>query len=67
MNIKDYSLWKFIQIDFVKFETEHYNQLDNATLRVFQNYCYPHGFWIDFNLSFNKTCNTAILKAITAK
>lgn len=51
-------------MDFIKFETEHFNQLDNVTLRVFRDYCYPHRFWVNFNLNLNKTYNTAILEAI---
>ncbi len=67
IDIKDYSLWEFIQMNFVKFEAEYFDQLDNATLRVFRDYCYLHRFWIDINLNFNKTCNTAMLEAVTAK
>lgn len=37
MIIKDYSLWKFIQMDFARFEAEHFDKLDNASLRVFRN------------------------------
>ena len=54
-------------MDFVKFEAEHFDRLDNATLRVFRDYCYPHGFWTDFNLNLNKTCNTAMLEAVAAE
>lgn len=53
MNIEDYSLWGFIYIDFMKFRAEHFDELDNATLRVFRDYCYLHRFWIDFNLSLD--------------
>ena len=67
MNIEDYSLWEFIQIDFVKFEAKYFDELYDATLRVFRDYCYPYGFWINFNLSLNKTCNTIMLEAVTAK
>ena len=67
MNIENYSLWKFIKIDFMKFEVEYYDQLDNATLRVFRDYCYPHGFWINFKHGVDKTCNTTMLKAVAAK
>lgn len=51
----------------MKFEVEYFDQLDNTTLKVFSNYCYLHGFWIDFNLSLNKTYNTTMLKAIIAE
>ena len=67
MNIEDYSLWESIQMDFVKFEAEHFDELDNATLRVFRDYCYPHGFWINLNLGLDKTCNTAMLEAVAAE
>ncbi len=67
MNIEDYSFWKSIQMDFVKFEAKHFDQFDNAILRVFRDYCYLHGFWIDFNLSLNKTCNTTMLEAVAAE
>lgn len=67
MNIKDYSLWVFIQTGFLKFETKYFNQLDNAILRVFRDYCYLHRFWIDMNLNLDKTCNTTMLEAVIAK
>lgn len=44
MNIEDYSFWESIQIDFVKFEEEHFNKSDKAILRVFRDYCYPYRF-----------------------
>ncbi len=44
INIEDYSLSRSIQIDFLKFEAIYFNELDNATLRVFRDYCYPHRF-----------------------
>ena len=67
MNIEDYSLWEFIQMDFVKFEAEHLDELDNITLRIFRDYYYPHKFWINFNLDLDKTCNTTMLKAVAAE
>ncbi|MCJ1344272.1 hypothetical protein MMC31_002475 [Peltigera leucophlebia] len=67
MNIEDYSFWESIQMNSVKFEAEHFDELDNATLRVFRDYCYPHGFWIDLNLDLDKTCNTAMLEAVSAE
>ena len=67
MNIEDYSLWESIQMDFVKFEAEHFDQLSNAILRVFRDYCYPHGFWIELNSSLDKTFNTAMLEAVAAE
>lgn len=51
-------------MDFVKFEAEHFNQLDNATLKVLKHYCYMHKFWIELNLNLYKTCNTTMIKAI---
>ncbi|MCJ1346234.1 hypothetical protein MMC31_004449 [Peltigera leucophlebia] len=67
LNAEDYRLWNCIQMDFRKFEAEHFDELDNATLRVFRDYCYPHGFWIDLNLGLDKTCNTAMLEAVAAE
>lgn len=54
-------------MNFVKFEVEHFDDLDNTTLGVFRDYYYPHRFWIDFNLGLEKICNIAMLKVITAK
>lgn len=50
----------------MKFEAEHFDRLDHAILRVFKDYCYLHKFWIDFNLNFDKICNTAMLEAVIA-
>ena len=44
INIGDYSLWESIQIDFMKFELEDFDQLDNTTFRIFRDYCSLHGF-----------------------
>ncbi len=66
MNIEDYSPWEFIQMDFVKFEAEHFNLLDNATLRDFRDYYYLQRFWIELNLKLDKTYNIAIIEAVTA-
>ena len=52
---------------FMKFEIKHFNRLDNATLRVLQDYYYSYGFWINLNLSFNKTYNTVILAVVAIK
>lgn len=51
-------------MNFVKFETKYFNQLDNVTLRVLKDYCYLYSFWIDFNISHNKTGNTTILEVV---
>lgn len=67
MNIKDYFFWESIKMDFVKLEAEHFDKLDNATLKVFKDYYYPYRFWIDLNLRLNKIYNTTILKAVAAK
>lgn len=68
MNGKYYNLQEFIWIDFVKFEIEYFNQLDNTILQVFRNNYYPYyRFWINLNLSLNKTYNTAMLEAVAAK
>lgn len=67
INIKDYSLWKSIQIDFVKFEVKHFDKLDNAILKVFKDYYYLYKVWINFNLGHNKTYNITILKTVIAK
>ena len=67
MNIEDFSLGEFIQIDFVKFETKHFDEFNNGTLKIFRDYGYPHRFWINLKLGFNKTYNTIILKVVAAK
>lgn len=53
-------------MNFVKFEEGHFDQLDNATLRVFRNYCYMYKFWIELNLSSDTTYNTTMLEAVAA-
>ncbi len=54
-------------MNFVKFEAEHFDLLDNVILKVFRDYCYLHRFWIKLNFNLNKTYNTIILKAIAIK
>lgn len=66
MNIEHYSLYKFIQIDFVKFEVKYFDKLDNITLRAVRDYYYLHKFWIDYNLGLNKIRNVVILEAVIA-
>ena len=51
----------------MKFDAKNFNELDNATLRVFRDYCYLYGFWINLNLGLNKTSNIAILEVVAAK
>lgn len=67
MDIENHNFWEFIQIDFIKFEAKHFHLLDNATLKVLRDYYFPHKFWIELNLNFNKTCNIAMLEAVIAK
>lgn len=67
LNIKDYSLQDFIQIDFMRFQVEYFDQLDNTTLRVFRDYYYLHRFQINFNLNLNKTCNIIMLEVVTTE
>ena len=64
MNIEDYSHWKSIQMDFIKFEAKYFTQLSNITLKVFRNYYYLHGLWIELNPSLDKTFNTPIVKVV---
>lgn len=54
-------------MDFAKFEAKYFNELDTATWKVVKDYCYPHGFQIDYNFNPGKTCIIAILKAVDAK
>lgn len=54
-------------MDFMKFQAKYFDELDNAILRVFRDYCYPYKFWIDFNLGLNKTCNIVMLETTIAK
>lgn len=51
----------------MKVEVEHFDKLDNAILRVFKDYYYPNGLWINLNLDLDKTCNIAMLRAVAAK
>ncbi len=64
-NVEDYELWICIRTDFKKFETKHFNILDNSTWRSIREYCYLYRFWIDINEGF-KTFTTAMLEAIAA-
>ncbi len=43
-NLKDKSLWDFIQMDFVEFEAKNFDKLDNNTWGVIKDYYYLHGF-----------------------
>ena len=48
-NIEDYSLWNAIQIDFGDFMEEKFNKLDGPIWTLLRDYCYKHGFRIDYN------------------
>ena len=54
-------------MDFMKFKAKYFNELYNVILRVFRDYCYLYRFWIDINLSLDKTYNTGILKDVAAR
>lgn len=54
-------------MNFVKFETKHFDELNNTTLRVFRDSRYLSEFLTDLNLGLNKTRNTAMLEVIAAK
>lgn len=60
-NVEDYELWACIRMDFKKFKAKHFDMLDSSTWRRIQEYCYPHGFWIDVN-NGSETFTTAMLK-----
>ena len=50
LNAKNYRLWDFIQIDFEKFEAKHFDIFYGPTWKIIRDYCYPHGYWIDYNI-----------------
>ncbi len=65
-NLEDWSLWDSIQMDFAKFEAKHFDELDNDTWGVIGDYCYLHGFWVDYNFGPGRNCTTTMLKAVEA-
>lgn len=67
MNIEDHCFWNFIPMDFAKFEIQHFNELDNITMKIIQDCCYLHSFWIDYIFSSSKIYITFILKDIDDK
>lgn len=67
MNIEDYNLWGCIRIEVVKFEAEYFDQFSNATLKIIRDYRYPYGFWIELNISLDKTFKLVILEAVAVE
>ncbi len=64
MNVEDYCLWDFIQMDFAEFEARHFDELNNTTWRVVRDYCYLYEFWIDHNFGPGRNRTTTMLKAV---
>lgn len=54
-------------MNFEKFENKHFDELDNITLKIFKDYCYPHGVCIELNFGLNKTCSIIMLEVVVAK
>lgn len=54
-------------MNYVKFATKPFDELDNTSLKVFRDYYYIHGFWFELNLKLDKTCNMTLLEAVAAK
>ena len=66
-NTENFSLWTCIQVDFEKFEAQHFVKLYGSTWNMIMHYCYPYGYWIDKRISAGRTQTTAMLKAIAIK
>ena len=66
LNTEDFDLWASIRMDFGKFEAKHFDELDSSTWNLIRNYCYPHGYWIDYNIDDERTWTTVMLKAVKA-
>ena len=66
-NTQNYSLWDCIQVDFERFKGKHFDQLYSSIWKLVRDYCYLHGYWIDYNFGTGKSRRTTMLKAVEAE
>lgn len=51
-------------MDFKKFETKHFNQLENIIWKLIKDSYYSHKYWINYKFGLDKTCINTILKIV---
>ena len=66
-NVEDYSLWEAIHFDFGEFTEDHLNKINTSSWTLLRDYCYMHGYWIDYNFGPGRTRTTTMLKALEAE
>ena len=67
-NMEDERLWEGIHFDFEDFTEEHFKRLNTSTKtwNLLRDYCYAHGFWIDYDFGNGKTRASTMLQAVNA-